>query len=127
MLMGASMSPIKLTLISHQTQEGMPYQHLHFDLTTPDRLIQPENLRAIEFPVGVQWQQGVAIEGRGPIWLYGYLVHECHPAAWVGCYDTRLGIVVVSTHTQQVAIGQVLMIDLPPEALPIAKTPPVDG
>ncbi|MBL1179324.1 CRISPR-associated ring nuclease Crn3/Csx3 [Pantanalinema sp. GBBB05] len=77
----------------------------------------------MQFPAGVQWEQGVEIEGRGPIWLYGYLVHECHPATWVGCYDTRLGIVVVSTHTRAVAVGQVLAIDLPPEAILPAKTP----
>lgn len=117
------MTAIQLTLIAHQTRNELPYQHLHFDLTTPDRLIQPEDLRTVEFPVGVQWKQGVAIEGRGPIWLYGYLVHECHPAAWVGCYDTRLGIVVVSTHTRTVAVGQILAIDLPPETMPIAKSP----
>lgn len=118
------MSAIKLTLISHQTKDALPYQHLHFDLTTPDRLIQPEDLRTIQFPAEVQWQQGIAIEGRGPIWLYGYLVHECHPAAWVGCYDTRLGIVVVSTHTRAASVGQVMAIDLPPEAIPVAKSPP---
>jgi CRISPR-associated protein, Csx3 family len=45
------------------------------------------------------FSQGIVIEGRGAIWLYGYLVHECHPAAWVGCYDPRLdGAVVVATH-----------------------------
>lgn len=118
------MPAIQLTLIPHQTQDGIAYQHLHFDLTTPDRLIQPEDLNQIQFPTAVQWQQGIAIEGRGPIWLYGYLVHACHPAAWVGCYDTRLGIVVVSTHSRQVAVGQVLAIDLPPETIPVARSLP---
>ncbi len=118
------MPAIELTIISHHTKEGLPYQHLHFDLTTPDRLVQPEDLRAIAFPTEVQWSQGVAIEGRGPIWLYGYLVHECHPAAWVGCYDTRLGIVIVSTHSRSVSVGQVLAIDLPIEAKPVAKSLP---
>jgi CRISPR-associated protein Csx3 len=115
------MAAIQLTLISHQTQVAIPYQHLHFELTTPDRLIQPEDLKAIQIPTGLQWNQGIVIEGRGPIWLYGYLVHECHPAAWVGCFDTRLGIVVVASHTRGVTIGQVLTIDLPAEAIPTAK------
>jgi CRISPR-associated protein Csx3 len=118
------MTAIQLTLIPHHTKDGRLYQHLHFDLMTPDRIIQPEDLRAIAFPAHVQWQQGVAIEGRGPIWLYGYLVHECHPAAWVGCYDTRLGIVVVSTHSRTVAVGDILEIDLPAAAIPPIKTPP---
>lgn len=115
------MAAIELTLISHHTTDGIPYQHLHFDFTTPDRLIHPDDLRTIKFPTGVEWKQGVAIEGRGPIWLYGYLLHECHPAAWVGCYDTRLGIVVVSSHIQGVAVGQILDIELPAEAIPPAQ------
>ncbi|MGE5656975.1 MAG: CRISPR-associated protein Csx3 [Actinomycetota bacterium] len=32
----------------------------------------------------------MVIEGKVPIWLYGYLVHECHPGIWAACYDTRL-------------------------------------
>lgn len=118
------MTAIQLTLIPHQTHTDVPYQHLHFELTTPDRLIQPEDLKSLQLPVGLQWHQGVVIEGRGPIWLYGYLVHECHPAAWVGCYDTRLGVVVVSSHTRGIAIGQVFSIDLPSEAMPAAQQPP---
>ena len=52
------------------------------------------------------------IEGKGPIWLYGYLVHQCHAAAWVGCFDPRLGAVVVSTHVRAIQVGQVLAIAL---------------
>lgn len=118
------MVAIQLTLIPHHTSAGLPYQHLHFELTTPDRLIQPEDLKSIQLPAGLQWNQGIAIEGRGPIWLYGYLVHECHPAAWVGCYDTRLGIVVVASHTRGMTVGQVLTIELPAEAIPVAQQPP---
>lgn len=116
------MLPIQLTLFTHSTKAGIPYQHLHFDLTTPDRLIQPDNLRCIAFPENIQWKQGVAIEGRGPIWLYGCLVHECHPAAWVGCYDTRLGIVVVSSHTPTITVGQILETDLPSEVIAVPKS-----
>jgi CRISPR-associated protein Csx3 len=107
------MNAIQLQVMAHQTQTGQPYQHLHFQITTEDGIITPNDLKGLTLPNPIDWQQGVVIEGQGPIWLYGYLVHQCHPAAWVGCYDPRLGGVVVATHTHAVAIGQTLPIALP--------------
>lgn len=111
------MSAIELQLIPHTTTEGMPYQHLHISLNTEDGIIEPADLKQLQLPDGINWQQGIVIEGRAPIWLYGYLVHECHPSIWVACYDTRLGAVVVATHTHTVSVGQVLPIQLPDAAL----------
>lgn len=108
------MHPIQLEVIPHQTIDGLPYQHLHFGIVTADGIIAPEDLKGLHLPTHLDFKQGVVIEGKGPIWLYGYLVHECHPAAWVACYDTRLGGVVVSTHTHAVSLSQVLPIELPP-------------
>ena len=51
---------------------------------------------------------GVVLTGRAPIWLYGWLVHECHFTRWVACYDPRLGAVVVESHTPEVRVGQVI-------------------
>lgn len=107
------MSAIQLQLIPHSTQDALPYQHLQFQITTEDGVIEPQDLKGLKLPEGVQWNQGIAIEGKGPIWLYGYLVHECHPSTWVGCYDPRLGIVVVSSHTHAVKVGSVLPVQLP--------------
>jgi CRISPR-associated protein Csx3 len=111
------MTAIQLEVIPHQTQDGLRYQHLHFQIMTDDGLIKPEDLKGLKLPSTIDFAQGTVIEGRGPIWLYGYLVHECHPAAWVGCYDTRRGAVVVAAHTREVAIGQVLKIDLPQDRM----------
>lgn len=111
------MLAIALTRISHQTASGLPYQHLHIHLTAADGLIEPEDLRGLAVPEGMVWSQGVVIEGKAPIWLYSYLVHECHAAAWVACYDPRLGdggaAVVVATHTRQMKVGEVLPLTLP--------------
>ena len=107
------MNPIQLNVIPHKTQEGLLYQHLHFQIVTDDGIIAPEDLKGLKLPEGIQFSQGIVIEGKGPIWLYGYLVHECHPAVWVGCYDTRLGAVVVATHTHAVSISQVFKLNLP--------------
>jgi CRISPR-associated protein Csx3 len=108
------MLPIQLEAIPHRTIEGLPYQHLHFQILIADGIIAPADLKGLQLPANLDFKQGVVIEGKGPIWLYGYLVHECHPAAWVACYDTRLGGVVVSTHTHVVNVSQVLPIELPP-------------
>ncbi len=115
------MPVIELKRISQQTKSGLAYQLLHFQLTAPGGIIEPNDLKGLELPDGMVWSQGVVIEGRGPIWLYGYLVHECHAAAWVACFDPRLGeetpqsggAVVVSTHSRAVEVGEVLFVDLP--------------
>ncbi|MDY6782174.1 MAG: CRISPR-associated ring nuclease Crn3/Csx3 [Cyanobacteriota bacterium] len=107
------MNAIQLEVTPHQTQSGLAYQHLHLKIATEDGNITPADLKGLQLPEGIDYSQGIVIEGKGPIWLYAYLVHECHPAAWVGCYDPRLGAVVVATHTHDVAISQTFKIDLP--------------
>jgi CRISPR-associated protein Csx3 len=107
------MSAIQLKIIPHQTQSGLPYQHLHINITNENGIITPGDLKGLKLPKNIDYSQGIVIEGKAPIWLYGYLVHECHPTAWVGCYDSRLGAVVVSTHTPDISVSQVFKIDLP--------------
>ena len=102
-------SPIKLQLTRHRSTQGISYQELAIDLTSPDRVIASEDLIGLELPPGVDTTGGVVISGRAPIWLYAYLVHELHPTNWVACFDPRLsGGVVVATHSKQVQIGQVI-------------------
>ena len=107
------MSAIHLEAIPHQTRSGLPYQHLHIEILKESGIITPPELKGLKLPRPIDFAQGIVIEGRAPIWLYGYLVHQCHPAAWVGGYDTRLGAVVVATHTPDVSISQVFELDLP--------------
>ena len=117
------MSPILLQRIDHQTEAGLAYQHLHVQIAMPDGLIEPQDLKQLQLPQGMVWSQGVVIEGKAPIWLYSYLVHACYPAAWVACFDPRLGdltpqsggAVVVATHSRIVEVGQVLPVHLPNE------------
>jgi CRISPR-associated protein Csx3 len=106
------MPVIQLTVLAQQTKDELPYQHLHIQITTPDGIVEPQDLRGLTLPE-VQWQQGIVLEGKAPIWLYSYLVHACHPASWVACYDPRLGAVVVATHTHAVSIGQILSVSIP--------------
>lgn len=107
-----SPSAIRLRLSPTQEIQGLPYQLLTIELATRDRIITPADLNGLDLPPGINTTGGVILSGRAPIWLYGYLVHELHPTAWVACYDPRLGAVVVSTHSHQTRIGQVLPLSL---------------
>lgn len=105
-------SPIALSLGSMQTLGDLRFQVISIALTSPDRLIAPGDLRSLPLPSGIDTTAGVILTGRGPIWLYAYLVHELHPTAWVACHDPRLGAVVVTTHSRQVQVGQVVPLHL---------------
>jgi len=73
-----------------------------------DGIATPDDLAQLRLPTGIDTRQGVVLAGRAPIWLYGWLVHECHFTRWVACYDPRLGAVVVESHTPEVQVGQVI-------------------
>ena len=107
------MTPVALTLTPHTLAHTPPFQWLHIQITDPTGLISADALKGLALPKGINWRQGVVIEGKAPIWLYSYLVHECHPSAWVACYDPRLGAVVVATHDVAIAVGTVLDVQLP--------------
>lgn len=57
----------------------------------------------------------VVVEGRSPIWRYGFAFHVLHgsPAGAVAVYDPRLGAVVVASHSPSYKEGEVLDITPP--------------
>ncbi|PYT02783.1 MAG: CRISPR-associated protein Csx3 [Acidobacteria bacterium] len=61
-------------------------------------IADPADLAELRLPDGVDWRKGVIINGRGPIWLYAFLVHRCHTAAWIAVMDPRQGAIVVEAH-----------------------------
>ncbi|NEQ47570.1 MAG: CRISPR-associated protein Csx3 [Leptolyngbya sp. SIOISBB] len=103
---------VQLRLGQPQMVGELKFQLLSIALTSADRLMTPDDLRSLKLPEGIDTMLGVVISGRAPIWLYTYLVHELHPTAWVACYDPRLGAVVVTTHSRQVQIGQIIPLQL---------------
>lgn len=103
---------IQLTLSHHETMGGLAYQQIMIALVSRDRIIAPEDLAGLRLPAGIDPRKGVLLSGRAPVWLYAYLVHECHPTLWVACFDPRLGAVVVSTHSTQVRVGQVMPLEV---------------
>ncbi|MGC1308300.1 MAG: CRISPR-associated ring nuclease Crn3/Csx3 [Phormidesmis sp.] len=104
-------SPIQLTLSHHQTSEGLAYQLLAIVLTSSDRIITPQDLKDLRLPAALDPREGVVISGRAPVWLSVYLAHECHPTAWVACFDPRLGAVVTFTHTHAVRVGRIIPLE----------------
>lgn len=51
----------------------------------------------------------VLINGRGPVWGYGMLIHASHSTPAVGTFDPRLaGYVVVATHDGRYKLGSVI-------------------
>lgn len=53
----------------------------------------------------------VAISGRGPIWMYGKLLHALlHVTRAVAFYDPKVGFVIVASHTPQYQDMQVIPV-----------------
>lgn len=102
---------IELTLHQHQVGE-LSFQRLHIENKAEGGILTPEDVKTIKLPEGLTWQKGVVLEGRAPVWVYGVLVHECHPAPWVATYDSRLGGIVVATHSIECAIGQEIKFEV---------------
>lgn len=70
--------------------------------------IEPDLLRNLKPPV-VDGRKGVLLSGKGPVWLYGFLVHCYHAHPWVAVYDRRGGTaVVVESHVADVVTGDAI-------------------
>jgi CRISPR-associated protein Csx3 len=107
------MSAVQLACVPNQQVNEVSFQWLRIKITQVDGILEPSDLKGLVLPSQMNWRQGVVIEGQAPIWLYGYLVHECHPSQWVACFDPRLGAIVVSTHSRAVTVGEMLHVQLP--------------
>jgi len=95
-------------MIKFSTQEKENFTLVEFEIE--GGVCTPDDLRELKSPK-VDFTKGVIISGRGPVWLYAYLVHEFHPARWVGTFDPRLGGgVVVTSHTPEVKVGDVVKV-----------------
>jgi CRISPR-associated protein Csx3 len=77
-----------------------------------DEDFSPAQLRALDPPDPVKErfaQLGVILSGRGPVWLYGYLIHFYHPTKFIATYDPRLeGAVVIESHGSKHKVGDVI-------------------
>lgn len=90
-------------------KESEKWNLLHFELDNP---LSPRELQLITPPV-LNGTKGIILSGRGPIWLYCFLVHYYHPTKFIATYDPREGgAVIVESHTTEYKIGDLLKFKL---------------
>ncbi len=82
---------------------------IEFELT---RELEPSDLKSINppDPVSSNFAKNLIIlSGRGPIWLYAYLIHYYHPTKGIAIFDPRLnGAVIVESHSKEFKIGDLI-------------------
>jgi len=76
------------------------------------RELEPSDLKNIRPPDPVKNGfsiNTVVLSGKGPIWLYGFLVHYYHPVRAIAVFDPRFnGAVIVESHVKDVEIGSLI-------------------
>ncbi|HAE35001.1 MAG: CRISPR-associated protein Csx3 [Chitinophagales bacterium] len=92
-----------------ELKEDEKWVVIHFE---GEGIILPEELRTISPPDLVKLKlshKGVVLSGRGPVWLYSFLTHFYHPAAFIATFDTHLNkAVVTSSHVSGFSEGDIL-------------------
>jgi CRISPR-associated protein Csx3 len=85
---------------------------IHFELK---RELEPQDLKNINPPDPVEnkfSKNTLILSGRGPIWLYGFLIHFYHPVKAIAIFDPRLnGAVVIESHTKEIEVGSLIKIE----------------
>lgn len=97
------MGNIKLEIIDTCDE----YQILDVRLTD-NGIVEPSNINELKLPDNIDTRKGVIINGKAPVWLYAYLIHECHFFAWVATFDPRIGGIVVQSHNNVKKIAEVI-------------------
>lgn len=109
-----SLPSVNLDVMELDFADGC-YQTLVINLPQPSILLSPEILPQLALPPELDLSREVILFGQAPIWLYGYLIHCCHSAPWIGCYNAPLGkVVVVHSQRSQLAVGDVMTPQLKP-------------
>lgn len=94
--------------IEFLTEERENYSLIYVNLKEN---IDPSVLSQLN-PPKINFRKGLIISGRGPIWLYAFLVHHYHPTPFIAIYDPRLGAVVIQSHSTKIKVGDVIDISL---------------
>ena len=93
--------------VKFDIKEEKDWSILLFELNDP---ITPDALKSVN-PPKVKGTKGVVLSGRGPIWLYCFLVHCYHPTKFIAIYDPRLsGAVIVESHSSGYKVGDVVKV-----------------
>ena len=78
-----------------------------------DGILEPATLKELIPPENLKMSKGLILSGRGPVWLYAFLVHWAHPFAWVGIFDAHLSkAIIIERHvTNAPQIGETININ----------------
>lgn len=97
-----------MSKIKFNIKEFEKWNLLQFEL---ENFLIPTDLQSIN-PPKLQGIKGVILSGRGPIWLYCFLVHYYHPTKFIATYDPREGgAIIVESHTEEYKIGDLVKIE----------------
>jgi len=105
-------------------------QTLAITLTCPQTLIKPQSLSTLSLPDELDRSREVILFGRSPLWLYGYLIHQCRSVPWLGTYDARSqSVIVIHSRVASPAVGDQLPIWLNRQPCPaiLVGGPPNSG
>ncbi|MBA4848976.1 CRISPR-associated ring nuclease Crn3/Csx3 [Emticicia sp. BO119] len=96
-------------MIQYKITQTDKWNFVEFELA---KNIEPADLKKMIMPdIKKFYNKGVIISGRGPIWLYGVLIHHFHPTRFIATFEPRLNAgVVIETHETEFHIGD--LIDL---------------
>ncbi len=101
---------VELQVIALRAKER-DCQTLTINLLKPESLIKPEEMSRLAMPLELDWQKGIILYGRAPIWLYGHLVDRFQDFPWVGCYDIRSKTaIVVKSNVPELEPGDTIPI-----------------
>ncbi len=86
---------------------------IHFILK---RELEPEDLKKISPPDPIKnnfSNKTIILSGRGPIWLYGFLIHYYHPVKAISIFDPRYNAaIIIESHFKKYKIGDIIKTDL---------------
>lgn len=121
--------PIELSATKLPSPQGS-LQTLAITLTRPQTLLKPSSLPRLQLPLALDLSQEVVLYGRSPTWLYGYLIHQCRSAPWIGIFDARSqSVIVIHSRGGSPAIGDQIPIKLNRQPCPaiLIGGPPNSG
>jgi len=78
------------------------------------RGLDPQDLKRISPPDPVKSGIStniVVLSGRGPIWLYGFLIHFYHLVKAIAIFDPRYNAaIIVESHFKEYKIGDIIQV-----------------
>ena len=105
----STMAVPNISVYDIQSATDQTFRMVRFSIpggvTSPDEFVSALSTVEGKIPGNVP----VLINGRGPIWGYGMLIHAAHPTPAVATYDPRmLGYVIVETHDESFKLGDMV-------------------